>query len=413
MDKFLQRFVVSDFIVGDVDYFSQRHSKGRLTEKDVQEIVSTGYVAQGGIVWQDLYVSSSVPASFYQDAWGRIYDQETLRMRMERLHMPDGGYSHEIQLYGLEAFCLDQLTVLEGSLEALADPSQNAIAAIYRTDDYGQVLYGSNYAALGDTVTVRYEEDWVVRAWEDGRELAGGEVESMSPEEYYVSASRYRDVSYTVAALVEMPEAMGSRYTSGPGFALGAEVLRRDGSAPACLNYLNNVKEGKLEDMDRFLARYTEEAVNLDYESRDKYDQAFFGIRNTVLLMGGVLSGLLAVVGVLNFLNGELTSIWARKKELAMLQAVGMTGRQLKQMLGAEGIFHALLAGGIALVSGVLAGQVLDSAVSRVLWFFTFRPNLWPVLGLELAYLVLGAAIPLAAYRFAARQTLAERLRQE
>ena len=412
MDKFLQKFVITDFVVGDARYFSQDYRGSSLTEKDVQEIAATGYAAEGGIVWQELHVSASVSASYYRDQWGRFYDPQTLDMRMERLLQPDGGYSHEIQLYGLEAFPMEQLTVLEGSLESLTVPSENAIVAIYRTDDYGTVRESSNYVSVGDTVTVRYEEDWVVRAWEDGRELTAEETQSTNPEEYYVSASRYREVTYTVAALATMPEVMGSRYISGPAFVLGADVLRRDSSAPVCLNYLCNVKEGKLEDMGRFLDGYTKNtAPNLDYESRDKYDQMFAGLRNTVLLMGGILSGLLMILGVLNFLNGELTSIWARKKEFAMLQAVGMTGRQLKCMLAAEGIFRALLAGGISLVLGILSGQVLAGTVSRLLWFFTFRPNFWPVLGLELVYLALGAVIPLAVYHFAARQTVVERLR--
>ncbi len=132
-----------------------------------------------------------------------------------------------------------------------------------------------------------------------------------------------------------------------------------------------------------------------------------------MLVMGGVLSGLLAMVGALNFLNGELTSILARRKELAVLQAVGMTGGQLKRMLGAEGMLHALLAGTLSLVLGLAAGGVLDIALGRTLWFFTFRLNLWPVLGLALAYLALGAAIPLAVYHFAAKETAVERLRQE
>lgn len=98
---------------------------------------------------------------------------------------------------------------------------------------------------------------------------------------------------------------------------------------------------------------------------------------------------------------------------MAVLQAVGMTGGQLKRMLGAEGMLHALLAGTLSLVLGLAAGGVLDIALGRILWFFTFRLNLWPVLGLALAYLALGAAIPLAVYHFAAKETAVERLRQE
>ena len=414
MDKFLRRFVVSDFVVGDAGYLSRGYADGSLTQRDVEAIVSTGYVAEGGITWQELRVSAAVPESYYRYHWSGIYEEETLGKRMERLRQPDGGYSQPIQLYGLEAFPMEQLTVLEGSLEALADPSGHAVAAVCQTDDYGQPIPGSHYAALGDSVTVRYEEDWCTRAWEDGRELTAEEVEVMNPDGYYLSAERYRTVTYTVAALVTMPEPMTSRYYSGAGFVLAADVLKRDGNAPFCLNYLCDGKEGKGEALADFLAQYTgRTAPDLDYEGKEDYYQAFSGIRNTVLVMGGVLSGLLAMVGALNFLNGELTSILARRKELAVLQAVGMTGGQLKRMLGAEGMLHALLAGTLSLVLGLAAGGVLDIALGRTLWFFTFRLNLWPVLGLALAYLALGAAIPLAVYHFAAKETAVERLRQE
>ena len=52
------------------------------------------------------------------------------------------------------------------------------------------------------------------------------------------------------------------------------------------------------------------------------------------LLLGGVLSGVIAVVGTLNFLNAILTGMIARRREFAVLQSVGMTRRQLKRMPG-------------------------------------------------------------------------------
>ena len=39
--------------------------------------------------------------------------------------------------------------------------------------------------------------------------------------------------------------------------------------------------------------------------------------------------GIIGLVGVLNFINAVLTGILARKRELAMLQSVGMTGKQM------------------------------------------------------------------------------------
>lgn len=55
-------------------------------------------------------------------------------------------------------------------------------------------------------------------------------------------------------------------------------------------------------------------------------------------LVGGVLCAVLALIGILNFINSMMTSILSRYREIAMLQSVGMTGRQVKNMLIYEGL---------------------------------------------------------------------------
>ena len=59
-------------------------------------------------------------------------------------------------MYGMEDFPLSLLNVLEGDLAPLSDPSQKAIAAVYLSDDYNSTQWGSNWAKLGDTVTIRH-----------------------------------------------------------------------------------------------------------------------------------------------------------------------------------------------------------------------------------------------------------------
>ena len=48
------------------------------------------------------------------------------------------------------------------------------------------------------------------------------------------------------------------------------------------------------------------------------------------VMIGGMLAFILALIGILNFLNTMAASILSRKQEFAALEAVGMTGRQLK-----------------------------------------------------------------------------------
>ena len=51
-------------------------------------------------------------------------------------------------------------------------------------------------------------------------------------------------------------------------------------------------------------------------------------------LLGSALSFIVALVGVLNFFNAILTGIMVRRREFAVLQSIGMTGKQLKTDAG-------------------------------------------------------------------------------
>ena len=53
----------------------------------------------------------------------------------------------------------------------------------------------------------------------------------------------------------------------------------------------------------------------------------------------------IGIVGILNFFNAMMTSILARRREFAVLQAVGQTRQQLKAMLVWEGLLYTLGSG--------------------------------------------------------------------
>ena len=116
---------------------------------------------------------------------------------------------------------------------------------------------------------------------------------------------------------------------------------------------------------------------------------------------------------MLNFFNAVLTGIIARRRELAVLQAVGMTGGQLRAMLVWEGLLYALGAAGLALALAIVLGPVAFRAVEGLFWFFTYRLDLTPFLLVIPLFALLGAGIPVLTVRAAARHTVVERLREE
>lgn len=68
---------------------------------------------------------------------------------------------------------------------------------------------------------------------------------------------------------------------------------------------------------------------------------------------------LIAVIGFINLINTMITSIVTRKKELGVLQAVGLSGKQLVNMLAGEGLVFTAGTLLISLSLGNLAGYLL------------------------------------------------------
>ena len=158
--------------------------------------------------------------------------------------------------------------------------------------------------------------------------------------------------------------------------------------------------------MEAFLKNYTEkEAPEMSYTSKGKRVTEFQGIRNMVLLVGGVLSFIMGLIGILNFINSILTSIIARRREFAVLCSIGMTGRQLRKMLIMEGLLYTVLAGIAAFLTGtVLAFSVIRQLFSA-LWFFSYRYTLLPFCGIFPILLLAGTVIPWIAIHFWVKST--------
>ena len=72
-------------------------------------------------------------------------------------------------------------------------------------------------------------------------------------------------------------------------------------------------------------------------------------------VMGNTISVIIALVGVLNFINSMVTAIVSRKKEFAMIQSVGMTKRQLRKMLIFEGLDYAVITLIVSYIASALA----------------------------------------------------------
>lgn len=418
MDKYISAFTASDFILADAGQFQTGgevfNEVMAVSEEVIDAIQAQGGVAEGGRVYgRTTDVEEFVTEDYYRATyWNDWLSPEQLTASLDRMERNEAGLlADTAQLYGMEPFALDQLTVLEGDLSKLKEPGGSYIAAVYSEDDYGNPHMDSHWARLGDTVTLRYVERYEYVNPDTGEVYP--ENTDLSGLPWTTRAAEYRDVTYEVAALVEVPYALSYRYFGSDEFILNDQTFLQDTGSGCVMYYAFNAGAEANDTMEAFLKNYTENIdPQYDYESKATYAAEFESFRSMFLLLGGVLSFIVALVGVLNYFNAILTGIIARKREFAVLQSIGMTGGQLKRMLVYEGLFYALGAVALALALTLLLSPLLGTALNSVFWFFTYRFTVSPILAAAPVFALLGVLVPLAVYRAVARYTIVERLRE-
>ena len=422
MDKYTAHFTATDFIVADAGKL-QVSTTGFNSDMAVGEDTIAAINAQGGITesarvyGQTTGMMEFIPEEWFRARNSRYYSEDSLQSLMDQTQRNEAGFlADHVQLSGMEPFALDQLRVLEGDLSKLKEPGGNWIAAVYKEDDYGDPMMDSNWAKLGDTVTIRYIEEFEYYDNTTDELLPIDQVGAAYEAGHSVTsyAKTYRDVDYTVAALVTVPRALGYRYYGDDAFILNDQTFIRDSGTADVMYYAFNTDDGADAAMEAFLQDYTQNVnPRLDYESKATYAGEFYSFQNMFLLLGGALSFIVGLVGVLNFFNAILTGITARRRELAVLQSIGMTGRQLRTMLAIEGLLYTAGAAALALALILASAPFLGPTLNRMIWFFTYRFTLWPVGVVLPLFAVLGVGIPTLTSRAAQRIPVVERLRQE
>ena len=107
----------------------------------------------------------------------------------------------------------------------------------------------------------------------------------------------------------------------------------------------------------------------------DLMNEAASYIRGNRLLLGSI-SAVLLLAGFTNYFNVMVTGILARKKELKIMESVGMTKKQKRTMIRAEGGYYCLFTVGLLLSVGIVALLMIRYYMDQKLSYFDFS---WPV----------------------------------
>lgn len=411
MEKYLSSMTCADFLISTADYFHYRRALEYIPEDVIGQIQDQTHQSLGGSGYT---VVGAKQMLMDETAWlkeaERFYRGIDISEYLSRQERRGDAVLAETMLEGFDEALLSKLVVFEGSIEPLTDDKQHAIALKVPMDNYSFVSNVENYPAIGETVTIVYTDEY---SYLDTR--TGKEADESTPQEYLKWYAKERhEVDYTVCAYVGVPHAMSFRYSQfGYAGILSVDALRQDSNQTVVpLFYLFDIPDEAAEqEAEAFLAELTAGDLNpLMYESKGTARSEFENFQRLFLLMGSVLCAIIGLVGILNFLNAMITAIIARQKEFAVLQAVGMTGKQLKSMLVYEGLFYSMGSALIAMILTMVLNPLASSVFEDAFWFFSENNTLIPVLTAFPIFAAFGWMIPVIVYRQTAKKSIVGRL---
>lgn len=139
------------------------------------------------------------------------------------------------------------------------------------------------------------------------------------------------------------------------------------------------------------------------------------GFINVTMSSLYAVSAFVVIFGLLNMINMLINSAIIRKREFALLQAVGMTNRQLRKMLYREGMSVSIKSALLAAAFGITIGGLLCYLANKVmaLKFVIFAIDPLPVLLFAAVLIGLQILVSYCICRSIEKTSLIENLRAE
>lgn len=162
---------------------------------------------------------------------------------------------------------------------------------------------------------------------------------------------------FTILGIVNENFSGATHFVSAYSFITHEDVLKKLLDNRGYDEVFINIDENKFKEVKSSIKRIADSS-NIRYssinEAMDKAKDDYKGIKVAALSLVGIIS----LIGILNLINTTITSIFSRKKEFGMLQAIGLSNSQLRVMIQLEGIYYAVISIAITMTLGTSLGYL-------------------------------------------------------
>lgn len=147
-------------------------------------------------------------------------------------------------------------------------------------------------------------------------------------------------------------------------------------------------------------------------ESKTTQTKEFENNSMVMNVLGGGMSIILIFIGMLNFINVMITGVNVRLKELAVLESIGMTKKQIKKMLTLEGLYYGGITTLLISTLGVGIVYIIAELTKQMADYATFVFPTVPLLSMIVLIFALCLITPSLVYKYSTKRSVTERLRE-
>ena len=375
IDKYIAKFVNTDFVISTADYFQFQYetSSNDLSESFVESVKDSDCFEAGG----RLYATRMLEEAF--SAENDVFSN----------YNTDENDNPLIDLYGADDFLLKSMEIIEGTIDWQALETGKYVLLNVECDDNGNMIDNPD-VKVGDTIRFNHVS-----------------MDGLS------SASDNHFELIVMAKVAVNENTATTRNTGMSRFYMPTENYLPLCTSPHLVSFPFNVEDGTETQMKEFLDSYVKDIEpSMDFDCKETYVSSFENLTSLIITIGGALSIVIGFIGIVNFVNSVLTSIITRRKEFAMLQSIGMTGKQLRKLISFEGLYYSLGTIFASVVFGTLFSVIIVKGISDGIWFFTYHFVMWPMLVVYPCLIILTVLIPALLYKLIGKTSIIERLRQ-
>lgn len=176
------------------------------------------------------------------------------------------------------------------------------------------------------------------------------------------------------------------------------------------MSYGFDVEDGEKEHFDKLLKTF-ENDPDFSYDSRGLQIKSFKDFKNLIEFVGYSLSIVLFLISVLNFINIIATEILRNMVNLSILEAIGMTKKNIKKYLVKKNLIYSISSLVFSFVVMLLIDKfILIDLMAETKWT-TFSFIITPLLIVNLANIIIGILFTSKFYEKHSCNSLVSRIR--